>query len=180
MARASRGTTTRSLDLHLFRDRAAALGGIARDLGNVYRDTGVLVKNASVLALLLLFPERPLGEGRLAGLTVEGLVRAESRAAELAGRLHEPRCDRDDAELLGAEFAVGADLARHGCRLGIARLEAPGGEVASIPGRARATLAADLARIVAEYERDWRRRNREGGLRDSVGRLKRLLRLYAG
>jgi len=168
----------RSLDAHVFRDRAAALGGIARDLGDVYRETGTLVKNASVLALLLLFPERPLGEGRLKGLTMEGLERAEARAAGLASKLHEPRCDRDDAELLGAEFALGADLARHGCRLGIARLQASGGAVLAIPGPSRAALAADLASIVAEYERLWRRRNREGGLRDSVGRLERLLRLY--
>jgi hypothetical protein len=169
----------RALDAHVFRDRAGALGGIARDLGNVYVETGTLVKNASVLALLLLFPERPLGEGRLKGLTVEGLERAEARAAELASKLDEPRCDRDDAEDLRAEFALGADLARHGCRLGIARLEAPGGAVTAIPGGVRATLAADLSRIAADYERIWRRRNREGGLRDSVGRLQRLLRLYA-
>jgi hexosaminidase len=164
----------RALDAHVFRDRAGALGGIARDLGNVYAETGTLVKNASVLALLLLFPERPLGEGRLKGLTVEGLERAEARAAELASKLHEPRCDRDDAEDLRAEFALGADLARHGCRLGIARLEAPGGAVTAIPGGVRAALAADLSRIAVEYERIWRRRNREGGLRDSVGRLQRI------
>ena len=168
----------RALDAHVFRDRAATLGGIARDLGDVYRETGVLVKNASVIALLLLFPERPLGQGRLAGLTVEGLERAEARAAELASKLHEARCDRDDAPLLGAEFALGADLTRHGCRLGIARLAAPGGAVAAIPGPARAALAADLRPIIAEYQRVWRLRNREGGLRDSVGRLEALLRLY--
>ena len=168
----------RALDVHVFRDRGATLGGIARDLGDVYRETGVLVKNASVIALLLLFPERALGEGRLAGLTVEGLERAEARAAELASRLHETRSDRDDAPLLGAEFALGAELTRHGCRLGIARLAAPGGAVAAIPGPAREALAADLRRIVDEYQRVWRLRNREGGLRDSVGRLETLLRTY--
>ena len=176
---ANRGLdVARTLDVHVFRDRAVALGGIARDLGNVYRETGVLVKNASVLALLLLFPERPLGEGRLKGLTVEGLERAEARAAGLASKLHEVRCDRDDAPLLGAEFALAADLMRHGCRLGIARLEAPGGAVASIPSSKRAGLSADLARIVHEYRRVWRQRNREGGLSDSVGRLETLLRMY--
>lgn len=176
---ANRGLdVARALDAHVFRDGAAALGGLARDLGDVYGETGVLVKNASVLALLLLFPERPLGEGRLAGLTVEGLERAEARAAGLASKLHEARCDRDDAPLLGAEFALAADLMRHGCRLGIARLEAPGGAVASIPSSKRAGLAADLSRIVADYERVWRLRNREGGLRDSVARFGALLRLY--
>jgi hypothetical protein len=162
---ANRGIdVARALDAHVFRDGAAVLGGIARDLGDVYRETGVLVKNASVLALLLLFPERPLGEGRLSGLTVAGLERAEARAAELSLRLRETRCDRDDAPLLNAEFALGADLMRHAARLGIARL-------AANPGPARAALAADLARIVADYERVWRQRNREGGLRDSVARL---------
>jgi len=176
---ANRGLdVARTLDVHVFRDRAVALGGIARDLGNVYRETGVLVKNASVLALLLLFPERPLGEGRLAGLTVEGLERAEERAAGLASRLHEAQCDRDDAPLLGAEFALAADLMRHGCGLGIARLEASGGAVASIPSTKRTALAADLERIIHEYRRVWRLRNREGGLSDSAGRLQSLLRLY--
>ena len=168
----------RALDLHVFRDRAAVLGGLARDLGDVYRETGVLVKNASVLALLLLFPERPLGEGRLAGLTVEGLERAEARASELSSKLHEARCDRDDAPLLGAEFALAADLMRHGCRLGIARLESSEGAVASIPASKRAGLAADLERIIHEYRHVWRQRNREGGLSDSISRFAALLRLY--
>jgi len=168
----------RALDMHVFHDRAGALGGIARDLGDVYRDTGVLVKNASVLALLLLFPERPLGEGRLAGLTVEGLERAEARAASLASRLHEARCDRDDAALLASEFALAAALMRHGCRLGIERLAAPGGKVAAIPAARRSALAAELSGIVGEYERVWRSRNREGGLSDSAGRMRSLLRNY--
>jgi hypothetical protein len=168
----------RALDAQVFRDRAGALGGIARDLGDVYRETGVLVKNASVLALLLLFPERPLGEGRLAGLTLEGLERAEARAASLASQLHQARCDRDDASLLSAEFALAADLARHGCKLGIARLNAPGGAVAAIPTPVRAALAGDLERVITEYERVWRLRNREGGLRESAGRLRQLRRHY--
>jgi predicted nuclease with TOPRIM domain len=51
--------------------------------------------------------------------------------------------------------------------------------VTAIPGDTRAALGADLSRIAAEYKRVWRRRNREGGLRDSVGRLERLLRIYS-
>ena len=168
-----------ALDAQVFLDRAGAVGGIARDLGDVYRETGVLVKNASVLALLMLFPERPLGEGRLAGLTIEGLTRAHARAAELASSLRLARCDRDDAALLGQEFALAADLMRHACRLGIARLESPGGAVTAIPASTRKSLGASLTAIVSDYERIWRQRNREGGLADSSGRLRQLLRLYS-
>lgn len=168
----------RALDVHVFRDRAGALGGLARDLGDVYRETGVLVKNASVLALLLLFPERAMGEGRLKGLTVDGLERAEARAASLASRLHEARCDRDDDRLLKDEFLLSAVMMGHACRLGIARLAAPGGAVKEIPVAVRKALAADLAPIIDEYRRVWRLRNREGGLSDSAGRLDRLHLLY--
>lgn len=169
----------RALDAQVFRDRAGVLGGVARDLGEVYRATGVLVKNASVLALLLLFPERPLGSGRLAGLTAEGLARAEAAAKEAAQRLPRARGGRDDAALIDAELALSADLMGHACRLGSARLAAPGGAVASIPAAARRALAEDLGGIVEEYRRIWRLRNREGGLVDSAGRLENLLRAYA-
>jgi hexosaminidase len=176
---ANRGIdVARALDANVFLDGALAMGGIARDLGDVYKDTGVLVKNASVLALLLLFPERPLGQGRFAGLTVEGLERAEARATEAVSRLGRTRCDRDDAALVGAELSLAADLMRHACRLGIARLEAQGGAVASIAASSRAALAGDLARLVDEYRRVWRLRNREGGLRESAGRLEKLLAMY--
>jgi hexosaminidase len=167
-----------ALSAHLFLDSAASMGAIARDLGDVYRETGVLVKNASVLALLMLFPERPLGEGRLSGLTVDGLERAEARAAEIAAKLRDARSDRDDAPLLRDELALAADMMRHGCRLGIARLTAKGGGVPSIPAAARAALAEDLTRILAEHRRTWLLRNREGGLADSAARFESLLHLY--
>ena len=169
----------RALDAHVFRDRAGVLGGIARDLGEVYRATGVLVKNASVLALLLLFPERPLRTGRLAGLTAEGLARAEAAAAEAAQRLSRARSARDDAALIDAELALSAALMAHAGRLGAARLAAPDGATGSIPADARRALAEDLGGIVEEYRRIWRHRNREGGLADSAARLESLLRTYA-
>ncbi len=167
-----------ALDAHMFRDAAGRLGGLARDLGNVYRDTGVLVKNASVLALLMLFPERPLGEGRLKGLTEEGLLRAEQRTAELAAGLSAARGARDDAALVVSEFALAADLMRHACRLGLARLRAGSGAVRSIPEDERRRLSSDLERIVGDYRRIWLSRNREGGLADSTARYERLLALY--
>lgn len=166
------------LDTHVFLDRAGALGSVARDLGNVYRDTGVVVKNASVLALLLLFPDRPMGEGRLAGLTIEGLERAGARVEDVLSRLPGARSERDDARILHAEFALAADLMGHACRLGIARLTADSGAVAAIPAATRAALEIDLTRIVAEHRRVWRLRNRPGGLSDSAARMESLLSRY--
>jgi hypothetical protein len=138
------------------------VGAEAYDLGNVYRQTGVLLKNASALAILLLFPYRSMTEGRLSELTIEGL---ENAAAAI------PRVE--DPELRRA-----ADLMLHACRFGIARRRAPGHLVESIPGDERRSLGMDLERIVEEYRRLWLRRNRPGGLDDSVARMKRLLERY--
>jgi hexosaminidase len=168
----------RALDLQAFRDGAGVLGHVAHDLGDVHRETGVTPKNASVLALLMLFPERALGEGRLSGLTVEGLERASARADEVTAPLTLSRPDRDDGALLKDEFALAADLVRHGCALGIARLTAPGGTVGSIAAARKRALADDLGRILDDYRRIWRARNREGGLAASAARLETLLALY--
>ena len=168
----------RALDLHAFRDAAGVLGRVAHDLGDVHRATGVTPKNASVPALLLLFPERPLGEGRLAGLTVEGLEAASALAAQVTDPLAAARPDRDDGALVNDEFALAADLLRHGCALGIARLTAPGGAVGSIAPARKRELEDDLRRVLDDYRRIWRARNREGGLADSAARLERLLALY--
>jgi hypothetical protein len=158
-----------ALDAHVFRDGASVLGRIAYDLGDVYRETGVAVKNASVLALLLLFPERPLGEGRLAGLEVPGLESARERIRAIMAPLASARSDRDDATTLDAELTLAAELMRHACDFGIARLTG---------AKAGPRLAEDLRGIIDNYQSVWRLRNREGGLGDSAGRLEKLLAFY--
>ena len=168
----------RALDAHAFKDGAGVLGRLSHDLGDVHRATGVTPKNASVLALLMLFPERALGEGRLAGLTVEGLEKASALAAEVTAPLASARPDRDDGALVKEEFALASDLVRHACALGLARLSAPGGAVVAIAGAAKRALEDDLRRILGDYRRVWLERNREGGLADSASRLEALLTLY--
>jgi hexosaminidase len=169
-----------ALDAHVLEDTAAVLGRLLLDLGDVHLETGVTPKNATVLALLLLFPERPLGEGRLAGLTAEGLERAAARADEVLDPLRRARPERDDAALLIDEIALAGDLLRHACRFGLARLASPQGEAAGIPARSRAALSDDLERVLEDYRRIWRARNREGGLADSAARFERLLAIYRG
>ncbi len=170
----------RALDLHAFRDAAGVMGKLAYDLGNAYKVPGVTPFNSSAMALLLLSPSRPFYEGRLAELTVEGLERAQEYVDQVISRLPEARMGRPDADLIVDEFRNAAALLRHACRLGIARLQAEGGEIAQIPAETRASLAEELEAIIAEYKRLWLARNRIGGLADSVGRMERLLEMYRG
>ena len=171
----------RALDLHAFQDAAGVMGRLAYDLGNAYREVGVLVPNASLLVLLLLHPDfAPLapqcwGEG---GELVEGLERTLEYVDRAMASLSQARMARPDAELIADEFRNAAALLRHACRLGIARLHTENGEIAAIPAGTRRALASELEGIVAEYRRLWLSRNRLGGLADSVGRMERLLTLY--
>lgn len=167
-----------ALDLHVFQDSAGEMGRIALDLGNAYREPGVLLKNASVLALLLLFPERALGQGRWAALTAEGLERAEAYVDGVLSRLGGAAMSRADAGQVSEEFAHAGDLLRHACRLGRERLAAEGHAVALIPIGVRRGLAEELERITGDFRRLWLQRNRPGGLEDSSGRLEQLLGLY--
>ena len=178
-ARANRELNLRqALDLHAFRDAAGVMGCLAYDLGNAYRETGVLVPNASLLALLLLHPDQPVTESDWPGLTVEGLERTQEYVDRAIAPLSQARMARPDAELIADEFRHAAALLRHACRLGIARLQTESGEIAAIPLETRRALASELKEIVAEYRRLWLARNRPGGLADSVGRMERLLTLY--
>ncbi len=140
-----------------------------------------------MLALLLLRPDQPVTESDWPGLTVEGLERTLDYVDRVMAPLPQARMAlyrtvqygaRPDAELIADEFRNAAALLRHACRLAIARLQTESGEIACILLGTRRTLASELEEIVAEYRRLWLRRNRPGGLADSVGRMERLLTLY--
>ncbi len=169
----------RALDLHVFQDAASVMGRLAYDLGNAYQETGAIIHNSSALARILLHPERPVEEGRLIGLTTEKLEHARSYIDQVMARLPEARMARPDAAQIADEFRNAAALLRHACKLGIARLQAEGGEIARIPAEVRQELAEELEGILAEYRRLWLVRNRPGGLSDSVGRLEPLLSIYS-
>ena len=168
----------RALALHAFQDAIGVMGRLAYDLGNAYREAGVLVPNASLLALILLHPDQPVTESDWPGLTVEGLERTLECVDRVMAPLAQARMARPDAELIADEFRNAAALLRHACRLGIARLRTESGKIVSIPVETRRILANDLEDIAADYRRLWLIRNRPGGLADSVGQMERLLGMY--
>jgi hypothetical protein len=167
-----------AFDRHVFADGSGVMGRALLGLGNAYLDAGALPKNASALALLLLFPDRRLGEGSLAGITREALERTDARIARIAASLDRECMDRDDAGLVAAEVRLAARMLGHACRMGIARLDAGGGPPESLSGPIRGALGDEWEEVVADYRRIWLERNRPGGLGDSAGRMESLLRRY--
>lgn len=166
------------LDHHAFEDKAAVMGKIVCDLGNAYKEPGVLLGNQSILFYLLQNPDCPIHSGPYASLTVERLKKTRDYIEDVMKPLPNARMDRQDAGQVADEVSNAARLLRHASSLAVARLQTPDGKIASIPPDVRKELAVDLAKIISEHKRLWLLRNREGGLVDSAARMERLLELY--
>jgi len=150
------------LDAHVFHDRAGLMGGVARDLGNAYLRTGVRIHNESALFQVLRHPDRRTAPEGLRPAAV-----ADTRAWILAAaeRLAGARMERPDARLVGDEYALTVRLMLLACDRSDALLA---GAADLPPSR------DELSEIIGEYRRLWLVRNREGGLEDSVKRLRAL------
>ena len=162
------------LNAHAFQDRADVMGRLAFDLGNAYRQAGALVPNSSVLFWLLLRPDQPLPEG----LSIEALEKTVACIGEVMTPLSQARMMRPDAGDITAEFQWAAETLRMACRLGLTRLKGgPHLPVNALSAEIRADLAEKLRSQIEKHRTLWLRRNRPGGLDDSVARLERTLAL---
>ena len=167
-----------ALDLHAFRDKAGVFGQLVYDLGNAYKEPGVLLGNQSILFYILQNPEASVSAGPYAGLTIDSLKKTRDYIDNGLSPLSQARMDRPDAQQIADEVSNAAALLRHACCLAIARLQTTDGKVSSIPDNIRKELGGDLRKIITEHKRLWLLRNREGGLADSAARMEKILELY--
>jgi len=168
----------KALDLHTFRDKAGVMGQLVYELGNAYKEPGVLLGNQSVLFYILQNPEASVSAGPYAGLTIDSLKKTRDYIDRVMLPLSKARMERPDAQQIADEISNAAVMLRHSCCLAIARLQTTDGKISSIPENTRKELAADLKNIITDHRRLWLLRNREGGLVDSAARMERLLEMY--
>jgi hexosaminidase len=163
----------RLLDVHAFCDAASALGRVAYELGNAYRQAGSLRANASVLFWSVLKPERLFSPAGPTRETLEQTLDFVERASE---PLSHARPRGAEGALAIEELDYARALLRFACRLGMARssLTDPS-SVALLPRAERADLAAMLNAIMTRHATLWAARNRPGGRLDSVRHLTRVL-----
>ncbi len=160
----------RALDLLVLRDPARAIGGALVRLGELGAETGLDALNSSPLAMALF---TPLGRAPLLAWGETSRPRLEAIAEELAaldGALAHARPDGFGGELCARELRQAAGLARHGA-LRLMHATPDGGASKSV-------LRAELAALIDEQAGCWRERSREGGLRDSLSRLRNALAEY--
>ncbi len=162
-----------AINVYAFRDPTFTMGRIAYDLGNAYRETGVSVRNASVLFRVLQMAPEQISE--IDGLNEEGLYNSLAYVDAVIARLPEAGIGRPDFDLIRREFSWVAAMLRHACRRGIWALGGIQGE-----GKAalRQALLEEADRLVVEFREIWHARNRPGGFSDSLARLDKMRRDY--
>jgi hypothetical protein len=154
----------RALDVLILRDPARVIGAALVRLGEIGAETGLEAMNSSPLAMALV---TPLGRAPVLAWGETSRPRLESIAEEIRAQIEDLSRARPagfGGAICARELRQAAALAHHGTR----RLmhATPGG------GPAKAELHAELAPLVDEQAACWRERSREGGLRESLARLR--------
>jgi len=155
-----------ALDWFAFEDAARVTGRLACALGDVYTLPGLARPNGTRLFDALQAGPDQLG--RLADDLAEAhragsFHAALARLDEIMRPLDSARSARPDADLIGDEFRLCADLLRHACRRALFLL----GDFSDTP----AALLADLDALAQRHRQLWLARSRPGGLADSLARF---------
>lgn len=145
-----------------------ALVSAVMTLGSAHLETGVQLKNSTVLFQLLLHADETLEHERYERLDRTGLERAREALASIDLPKAGPR-------LVVRELAWVASTLDLACRLGAARLEQGRDQPAgALPAEDRKSLSAAAQQLIDELPELWLARSRPGGLDDSRGYLERV------
>jgi hypothetical protein len=159
---------------YAFGDKTGAMGRLAYDLGNAYRETGAKIHNTSLLFALLQAPADGLDKVRnslLAGeITAEGFTRSLAFVDEVRRGLDTVVLQREDADLIKREFRWTADMLRHAVHRARWMLDG-----ASQPAP---NLAAEADGLIAEFHALWHARSRPGEYSDSAALLAKMRASY--
>ena len=158
-----------ALSRFAFDDPTGSMGALAYELGNVYRLAGYEPSNQSALFAMLQQDLNVIASHPR--LDAEAMLRCLERIDEVMENMQEERMTRPDASLVRDEYRMTARLLQHACQRG---LLAVGHASAPAP----ALLAEDLQDIIKDYRKIWLKRNRPGGLADSVRRFQKILEEY--
>jgi hypothetical protein len=173
----------RALDAFAFGDASGIMGKLAYDLGNTYKEPGVIVRNGNLLHWIYTTPIEKMRQGwrrSLEGESGDVLANNSLLYENLYGTLEyvdnvmqplgQAKIARPDADLIKREFEQSARMLKHGAMRALFEL---GDEKLS-----KAELLADLDALIEEQKALWLARNRPGGLSDSLKALEAARDLY--
>lgn len=171
----------RCLDTFVFEDVNQKMGRFALALGNYYTQEKQTVYNGSGIFRTLFFDQldnsnRFLEFLHLPDLDEKDFTNVKEYVTALLDDLDgaEMRCG--DARTVEAEFRTSARLILHGADLGLLKLQKK--TDADERRRQIGAMLEDLTAIISDYKANWLKRNRPGGLDDSVSKMERLKKQY--
>ncbi|MFN2232887.1 MAG: glycoside hydrolase, partial [Anaerolineales bacterium] len=164
------------LDLYAFQDEAHLAGNVAMDLGRVHERLNMLLPNSTILFHLLQSSLEEIAQYKdeLPARTEE-LKQVVQQIEEIEAHLNDLKIQRSDAALLKGEFAWICGMLKHACWRGIWAAGKLTGKEDQV---LREQLFEDAGLLMKEHENIWLARNRPGGLKDSLARLKKMRESY--
>lgn len=157
-----------AVDTLILGDRSGTMGQWFFDAGNIYLCDEKPPMNTSRF-FTLLHPRDGIEAARV--LTSEAVSKALDQLQALEERLKKAQMRCKDADLIREEMTLSIDFLKHGCRRGLAlnaRREPENG----------IQFAEEISLLMGRYRKLWSRRNRPGGLEESVRLLENLRRHY--
>lgn len=166
-----------ALSRFAFEDASGIMGQMAYELGNVYTLFGGGQPNGTLLAYTL---DTPLAEiehrikvlgqwaGSSASLTSETLHAGINRIDAIMHSLEDAQMRRADAELIQREFQQVADLMKYSARRLLQHFHQQPHEAGG----------AELELLLTRQREIWLKRNRPGGLAESLGRFDKVRQEY--
>jgi len=167
-----------ALSMHVFEDPSGKLADAVLRLGDAHRLVTPQFPNMSTLVMNLYYPQFPVGRGLTAGLTTGELDAVDACLEDARAAVNGARSTRPDGAWLVDEVIYGIDLVSLLTRDSKARLRGDG-TLASVSGDERAALGASLDELMERARALWLRRNRPGGLDDSLGWLRNVRAAYS-
>ncbi len=163
----------RAASMHAFGDSRGRAAAPWLALGDLYRETGVELRNKTVLFRVM---QAALDDATaLDGLTPAAIQRVRRRLDQIRRRTRGQFGQTAEARLVGDELSATVRTLRHACdRADIMFRIARKRDVRPVLRR----MKTDIRKIMRDHRRLWRARNRPGGLSDSMTHYRRLADEY--
>jgi len=147
----------------IFSDSSEATGKLIIEMGTVYKLVSKNIPNGSVFNNLLFgkYGDKKI----LKNIRVSSLEKCVIKFNKLQKQIIKCHPDTSDKKIILDEINNGIEMAKYGLARGIAALT---GKLD------KKSMKRDLKKITASYKKVWLARNRDGGLEESLSRLKNL------
>lgn len=161
------------MNKYLFDDNSGELASIICDLGNSNQKATDHIFNM-VYYTLLRYHDEPMSSKRLKQFKADKLVETKKYVESVIKRTTLSRALCNDSEILKREIINAGKLAIFACNMGTLKHNAKKGRLKYVSKDDKYKLLTELDEVINEHRELWVKRNRVGGLDESVANLEKI------